>query len=128
MSDYRVTADQVREAAKVSGITLTGADVYALADNLTAIRCQDHKRELKMTDNPINSFDAYDWAEAFVAVCSKKGISIDRDWMVTWFANALMRGFDEHYRRTAEYRRMIRRALYPWWDPRRYSHGQLSVQ
>lgn len=43
----RVTTDQVREAAKVSGIQLTGADVYALADNLTAILIRDVKKETK---------------------------------------------------------------------------------
>jgi hypothetical protein len=42
-------------------------------------------------DWPLPSFDALDWAEAFC----KRYPSIDADIMVGWFANALMRGFDE---------------------------------
>jgi hypothetical protein len=40
---------------------------------------------------PLPSFDAHDWARAFC----KLNPSIDEDLMVTWFANALMRGYDE---------------------------------
>ncbi len=54
-------------------------------------------------DWPIPSFDARDWAEAFCKIASDKhGLKIDQDWMVTWFACALMRGFDEANSRHAQ--------------------------
>ena len=69
----------------------------------------------------LKSFDAQHWAAAFLdTLRNNPEIIIDHDLMVTWFANALMRGFDEHYWRTPEYKRMIRRALFPWWNWRRY--------
>jgi len=40
---------------------------------------------------PVPSFDARDWAEAFC----KQYPEIPEDVMVGWFANALMRGFDQ---------------------------------
>jgi hypothetical protein len=48
------------------------------------------------SDWPLPSFDAKDWAEAFCKIASTKGLNIDEDWMVGWFANALMRGYDQH--------------------------------
>lgn len=53
-------------------------------------------------DWPLPSFDAQDWAKAFCKIANgfgfkdAEGKPIDEDWMVGWFANALMRGFDEH--------------------------------
>ncbi len=55
-------------------------------------------------DWPMPSFDAMDWAEAFCSTARKlvrEGsdpveLLEDEAWMVSWFANALMRGFDEH--------------------------------
>lgn len=53
------------------------------------------------SDWPLPSFDARDWAEAFCKVANgfgfkdAEGKPIDEGWMITWFANALMRGFDE---------------------------------
>lgn len=46
-------------------------------------------------DWPLPSFDARDWTEAFCKIANKDGHIIDEAWMQTWFANALMRGFDE---------------------------------
>lgn len=44
----------------------------------------------------LKSFDARDWAKAFVAhVHQYPGIPTDEATMTGWFANALMRGFDE---------------------------------
>jgi hypothetical protein len=40
---------------------------------------------------PLPSFDAVDWAEAFCKINPE----MDRELMVVWFANALMRGYDE---------------------------------
>lgn len=49
-------------------------------------------------DWPLPSFDAYDWAEAFCKVFP----AVDHETAVTWFANALMRGFDEHAARSPQ--------------------------
>jgi hypothetical protein len=51
------------------------------------------------------SFDAMEWAEAFCrrvddGTFTRNG-GIDRGLMVGWFANALMRGFDEHAQRSS---------------------------
>lgn len=43
-------------------------------------------------DWPLPSFDARDWAEAFCA----RFPQVDEELMIGWFANALMRGYDEH--------------------------------
>jgi hypothetical protein len=45
---------------------------------------------------PLPSFDARDWAEAFVKIAADLGHpGIDEGWMIGWFANALMRGYDQ---------------------------------
>lgn len=52
-------------------------------------------------DWPLPSFDAQDWAKSFCKIATAlsyrdaEGNPIDEGWMVTWFANALMRGYDE---------------------------------
>jgi hypothetical protein len=53
--------------------------------------------------NPITSFDAMDWAKAFVAhVKQDPLIATDEGTMLAWFASAIMRGYDEHsYRAVA---------------------------
>ena len=64
----------------------------------------------------IQSFDARVWAKEFVEyVKTTPTIATDEATMVTWFANALMRGYDEHHWRTKEYKRSVRRVLVPWW-------------
>jgi hypothetical protein len=45
------------------------------------------------------SFDARDWARA-LHVQQRPEIATDEGTMIGWFANALMRGWDEHARRT----------------------------
>jgi hypothetical protein len=49
-------------------------------------------------DWPLPSFDARDWAEAFCKI----NPGADEGTMITWFANALMRGYDEHAARSAK--------------------------
>lgn len=49
-------------------------------------------------DWPLPSFDARDWAEAFC----QRFPSVSQDDALGWFANALMRGFDEHAARCAK--------------------------
>lgn len=50
---------------------------------------------------PLPSFDAQDWAKAFCKIATKLGYKdadgnpVDEGWMVAWFANALMRGYDQ---------------------------------
>ncbi len=45
--------------------------------------------------------DAGDWAEAFCKIANgfgfkdKDGNTIDEGWMTSWFADALVRGYDE---------------------------------
>lgn len=57
-------------------------------------------------DWPLPSFDATDWAAEFCRIANNlgyknpKGELIDEDWMHGWFANALMRGYDEHAMRS----------------------------
>lgn len=66
---------------------------------------------------PLPSFDAKDWAESFCATAAKLGHpGIDEGWMIGWFANALMRGYDEHARRVSKQvtrSRLFR--LIVWW-------------
>ena len=48
------------------------------------------------------SFDAVVWAKAFVEhVNANPSIATDESTMVSWFANAIMRGYDEHTSRAA---------------------------
>ena len=50
----------------------------------------------------LKSFDARDWAKAFVAhVNANPSIPTDEATMVGWFASALMCGYDECKRRTS---------------------------
>ena len=52
-------------------------------------------KELR-SDWPLPSFDARDWAKAFVkSVRENPNIPHDEETMIAWFAGALMRGFDE---------------------------------
>lgn len=64
----------------------------------------------------LKSFDAVVWAKAFVKhVKANPDIATDEATMTAWFANALMRGYDEHYWRSKKYKRVCRRLLVPWW-------------
>ena len=52
---------------------------------------------------PLPSFDARDWAESFCKIAAGLGHpGIDEGWMISWFANALMRGYDEACMRKAQ--------------------------
>lgn len=52
-----------------------------------------------MSDDFAQSFDARDWAKAFVERArAKPDFATDEDNMIGWFANAIMRGYDEHAR------------------------------
>ncbi len=45
-------------------------------------------------DWPLPSFDAQDWAKAFLK--RNPDCGIDEGTIIAWFANALMRGYDEY--------------------------------
>jgi len=40
------------------------------------------------------TMDAEIWAREFKRICDKNGHYCDEDWMVSWFANAIMTGYD----------------------------------
>lgn len=56
----------------------------------------------KPSDWPLPSFDARDWAKSWCEIAEKQGFKTDEDWMIGWFANALMRGYDEHTKRSSK--------------------------
>ena len=51
--------------------------------------------EHERPDWPLPSFDARDWAAAFCKIAKENGHDLDEGWVTTWFANALMRGYDQ---------------------------------
>ena len=52
---------------------------------------------------PRSSFDARKWAQAFNLTAKTLGYQeMDEDWLVTWFANAIMRGYDERDLRVSD--------------------------
>lgn len=64
----------------------------------------------------IKSFDARAWAKDFCDhVRDNPGLASDEETMTTWFAAALMRGYDEHNWQSSRYKRQVRSALIPWW-------------
>lgn len=68
-------------------------------------------------DWPYPSFDAINWSKAFCKLANKfgyrnpEGKPIDEGWMNTWFANALMRGYDEGCKHTARKKDTIKNLL-----------------
>ena len=59
------------------------------------------------------SFQAMDWAKAFVALVKQKPeIATDEATMLGWFANAIMRGYDERAWRDAEEARLALEAYH----------------
>lgn len=50
---------------------------------------------------PLPSFDARDWAKSFMDRFGNRLGDINEGLMLTWFASALMRGYDEHAHRSA---------------------------
>jgi hypothetical protein len=58
---------------------------------------------------PYESFDAREWAAAFLEFHPQYGV--DYELLVGWFANALMRGYDEHAARRRSWRHRWRHPL-----------------
>ncbi len=46
--------------------------------------------------NLTNEFDARIWAKEFMKIVMKPGKIIDEETMLSWFANAIMAGYDRH--------------------------------
>lgn len=60
-------------------------------DGILAYQLAIEKQDRSDPNWPLPSFDARDWAEAFHKIFP----AVPEDVAVTWFANALMRGYDE---------------------------------
>jgi len=43
--------------------------------------------------------DARRWAKEFTSIAKDQGLKIDEGWMLSWFANAIMCGYDEAMRK-----------------------------
>jgi len=41
-----------------------------------------------------STMDAAVWAKEFKRICDEKGLPCDEGWMLSWFANAIMVGWD----------------------------------
>jgi hypothetical protein len=63
-----------------------------------------------MTENAnlFRTMDARAWAAEFMRVT---GGTVDEPTMASWFANAIMCGWDHHYWQSEEYRQTIARVL-----------------
>ena len=76
---------------------ILGGDHAAFEAEWAASGRPDNERP----DWPLTSFDARDWAQALCKIANYLGYRdaggnrVDEGWMISWFANALMRGFDE---------------------------------
>ncbi len=69
--------------------------------------------------NLLKTFDAQEWAQEFIRLNPACGMP--EDVLIGWFANALMKGWDEHRFSTREYKMEVSRALFPWWNWKRYA-------
>lgn len=97
------------------GVTLGAGCRYWEVDDeevQRAVTCQRCRTSLSfraavvdpVRETPTNfheSFDARDWAAAFVATLKENPSIVEEDCMLGWFANALMRGYDEANKRSA---------------------------
>lgn len=77
---------------------MTGYPIILNGDHAEFEREHTNRPPKERPDWPLPSFDAKDWAEAFC----KLNPSVDEGLMITWFATALMRGYDEHAARAAK--------------------------
>ena len=57
------------------------------------------------------TFDAVVWAREFMWLYRKFGYEPDEQMMITWFANAIMVGYDNGYRRGRKERSTIYKCL-----------------
>ena len=52
--------------------------------------------------DPLSGIDAREWAREFLRIWSGRWSEVDEGLMISWFSNAIMRGFDEGARRALE--------------------------
>ncbi len=82
------------------------------------------------SEAPINpacmqSFDGRDWASDFRATAKSLGYcDMDEGWLIGWFANAIMRGFDESERRRDAEQERAAQACSPRLNPDGSPHGR----
>jgi hypothetical protein len=82
--------------ARLNGKRLPRPDLYAQDF------AHDRRGRISRFGQFHQSFDARDWARAFVAYVRRNpAIATDDETMVGWFANAIMRGYDEKVRLVA---------------------------
>jgi len=60
--------------------------------------------------NLVRTMDARAWAAEFMRIT---GGTVDEQTMISWFANAIMCGWDHHYWQSDEYTQMLKRVLPP---------------
>lgn len=77
---------------------MTGYPIILNGDHAEFEREHANTPPEQRPDWPLPSFDAMDWAKAF----NKRFPEVSVDDALGWFANALMRGFDEHAARVAK--------------------------
>jgi hypothetical protein len=58
--------------------------------------------------NLVRTMDARVWAAEFMRIT---GGTVDEQTMISWFANAIMCGWDHHYWESDEYKQMMARVL-----------------
>jgi hypothetical protein len=84
-------------------VQTTRRSVFGLLSAISLISAWIVRPRLKAGHEIVQSFDAREWAKDFVAhVKAHPGIPTDLETMTGWFANALMRGYDERSRDVAE--------------------------
>jgi hypothetical protein len=97
----QATTEQA-DTPRQKGNQMSGYPVILNGDHAEFEREWAGKDPKTRPDWPMPSFNAMDWAEAFCKVAAsfdyrdRDGKLIEADWMVAWFAGALMRGYDEH--------------------------------
>ena len=73
-------------------------------------------------DSPLNTMDAAAWAKEFMHIFGKRLGEIDEGLMIGWFANAIMRGWDEAHWKLAASRSTLsateRERLAQWCEDR----------
>lgn len=77
-----------------------GGTVFTVCDE-----CWPKPSEQKIqpaTDPLLTSADAQVWAREFMRIWSGRWHEVDEGLMIAWFANAIMRGFDESAKRDRE--------------------------
>lgn len=75
-------------------------DAYEAGLAVGRLESAEAIREKYQSDQnwPLQSFDAQDWAKSFMGRFGGNLTEISEDLMLCWFANALMRGWNERAR------------------------------